>query len=154
MTPAINQAKKAKISYRVHEYEHDPAAASYGLEAANKLGVDPSRVFKTLVAASGRELFVAVVPVERHLDLKLLAKAAGVKKAAMADVPLVERTTGYVVGGVSPLGQKKRLPTFIDASAEALATLFVSGGRRGLDIELSPRDLAVLTGARFAELAR
>ena len=154
MTPAINAAKKAKISYTVHEYDHDPAAESYGREAAEKLGVDPDRVFKTLVVDAGGELCVAVVPVMRQLDLKLMAKATGAKKAAMADVKVVERTTGYVVGGVSPLGQKKRLTTVIDESARDAATLFVSGGRRGLDIELSPADLASLTRARFAPVAR
>jgi Cys-tRNA(Pro)/Cys-tRNA(Cys) deacylase len=155
MTPAINQAKKAKVAFHIHEYAHDPAAESYGLEAAEKLGVDPARVFKTLVTEVGpKDLVVAVLPVSRQLDLKLLAKAVGAKKIAMAEVKLVERTTGYVVGGVSPLGQKKRLPTVIDASAEALDTMYVSAGRRGLEIELSPADLAALTGASFADIAR
>jgi len=154
MTPAINAAKKAKISYTVHEYDHDPAAESFGREAAEKLGVDPDRVFKTLVVDGGGELFVAVVPVMCQLDLKLMAKAVGAKKMAMADVKVVERTTGYVVGGVSPLGQKKRLATVIDESARAAATIFVSGGRRGLDIELAPGDLASLTRASFAPVAR
>ena len=154
MTPAIDRARQAKITYTVHEYQHDPAAKSYGEEAAEKMGVDPGRVFKTLVAGSGREMVVAVVPVMHQLDLKLLAKAVGVKKIGMADVKEVERTTGYVVGGVSPLGQKKRLPTVIDASAEGHETLFVSAGRRGLEIELAPADLARLTNATFADLAR
>lgn len=152
MTPAINTAQKAKIAFTVHEYDHDPSCASYGLEAAEKLGIDPSRVFKTLVADLGGELVVAVIPVEAMLGLKHLAKAAGAKKAAMADKTLVERTTGYVLGGVSPLGQKKRLRTFIDASAQSLPTMHVSAGRRGLEIELAPADLARLTGAQFAEL--
>jgi len=155
MTPAIDTAKKAKISYVVHEYHHDPDAESYGLEAAEKLNTDPARVFKTLVVSDGgKDLTVAVVPVEHQLDLKLLAKAVGAKKMAMADVKLVERTTGYVVGGVSPLGQKKRLRTVIDASAQEFETMFVSAGRRGLEIELSPADLAALTGAFFAPVAR
>ncbi|MFV0347589.1 MAG: Cys-tRNA(Pro) deacylase [Halodesulfovibrio sp.] len=155
MTPAIDTAKKAKISYVVHEYHHDPDAESYGLEAAEKLNTDPARVFKTLVVSDGgKDLTVAVVPVEHQLDLKLLAKAVGAKKMAMADVKLVERTTGYVVGGVSPLGQKKRLRTVIDASAQNFETMFVSAGRRGLEIELSPADLAALTGATFAPVAR
>ena len=155
MTPAIDTAKKAKISYVVHEYHHDPDAESYGLEAAEKLNTDPARVFKTLVVTDGgKDLTVAVVPVEHQLDLKLLAKAVGAKKMAMADVKLVERTTGYVVGGVSPLGQKKRLRTVIDASAQEFETMFVSAGRRGLEIELSPADLAALTGAIFAPVAR
>jgi len=155
MTPAIDQAKRAKITFQIHEYAHDPAAESYGLEAAQKLGVEPGRVFKTLVAATGpKDLVVAVLPVSRQLDLKLLAKAVGAKKAAMAEVKVVERTTGYVVGGVSPLGQKKALPTVIDASAEELATMFVSAGRRGLEIELAPADLAALTRATFSDIAR
>jgi Cys-tRNA(Pro)/Cys-tRNA(Cys) deacylase len=154
MTPAINAAKKAKIKYTVHEYDHDPAAPSFGIEAAEKLGVPPERVFKTLVVDAGTGLAVAVVPVLLKLDLKAIAKALGAKKAAMAEVKVVERTTGYVVGGVSPLGQKKRLPTVLDASAQGLDTVFVSGGRRGLDIELAPADLAALTRASFAPIAR
>lgn len=152
MTPAINAAKKAKIAFTVHEYAHDPACASYGLEAAEKLNIDPARVFKTLVADLGGELVVAIIPVEAMLGLKNLAKAAGSKKAAMADKALVERTTGYVLGGVSPLGQKKRLRTFIDASAQSLPTMHVSAGRRGLEIELAPADLMRLTGGTFADL--
>ena len=154
MTPAIHAAKKAKIDFTLHEYEHDPSAESYGLEAAEKLGMDPDRVFKTLVASAGPDLVVAVLPVDRQLNLKRLAKAVGVKKAAMAEVKLVERTTGYVVGGVSPLGQKKRLATVIDQSAEQFDTIMVSAGRRGLEIELSPRDLAAMTRGAFAPLAR
>lgn len=124
------------------------------MEAAEKLGVPPERVFKTLVVDAGGSLAVAVVPVLLMLDLKAAAKALKTKKATMAEVKAVERTTGYVVGGVSPLGQKKRLPTVIDASAQDCGTMFVSGGRRGLDIELSPADLAALTGATFAPVAR
>jgi Cys-tRNA(Pro)/Cys-tRNA(Cys) deacylase len=154
MTPAINRAKQAKIAFTIHEYEHDPAAQSYGMEAAQKMGVAPERVYKTLVAADGRDLYVAVVPVMFQLDLKRLAKAVGAKKMAMADVAVVERVTGYVVGGVSPLGQKKRLRTVMDASARDHETIFVSAGRRGMEIELSPQDLAALTGAAFAPLAR
>lgn len=155
MTPAIAQAKRAGIAFQVHEYGHDPAAESYGREAAEKLGVEPDRVFKTLVVAGeGRDLLVAVLPVSRQLDLKLLAKAVGAKKLAMAEVKAAERATGYVVGGVSPLGQKKRLRTVIDASARDFATLFVSAGRRGMDLELSPADLAAATGASFAPIAR
>jgi Cys-tRNA(Pro)/Cys-tRNA(Cys) deacylase len=155
MTPAIAAAKKAKIWFAVHEYEHDPAAESFGKESAEKLETDPARVFKTLVVAvSERDLAVMVVPVLHQLDLKLAAKALGVKKAAMADVKQVERATGYVLGGVSPLGQKKRLPTVVDASAAEHASVFVSGGRRGLDIELAPSDLCALTGGVFAPVAR
>jgi Cys-tRNA(Pro)/Cys-tRNA(Cys) deacylase len=154
MTPAINQAKKAKIAFTVHEYDHDPSADSYGGEAAEKLGLDPDRVFKTLVADCGGELVVAVVPVSGMLDLKALARAVGAKKAAMAEVKRVEKTTGYVVGGVSPLGQKKRLRTVIDESARGFGTIHVSAGRRGLEIELSPEDLAKLTRGEFGEVAR
>ncbi|HEY8568992.1 Cys-tRNA(Pro) deacylase [Microbulbifer sp.] len=153
MTPAINSASKAKISYHIHEYTHDPAAESYGLEAAEKLGLDPKKVFKTLVVSlDGKSLAVAILPVETQLSMKLIAKAAGAKKAAMADKNDVMRSSGYVLGGVSPLGQKKPLPTFLHNSAEAQPTIFVSAGRRGLEIELAPLDLLQLTRGRFAEL--
>ena len=153
MTPAINAAKKAKIPYTVHQYVHDPATGSYGKEAAEKLGLDEARVFKTLVVElDDGSLAVGIIPVWAMLGMKLMAKAAGVKKAAMAEKGAVERSTGYVLGGVSPLGQKKRLPTFIDSSATDYPTIFVSAGRRGLDIELKPADLASLTGAKFAAI--
>lgn len=153
MTPAINAAKKARVPHQIHEYSHDPASESYGLEAADKLGVDPRQVFKTLVVAvDGSELVVAVVPVSAMLSMKAVARAAGAKKAAMADKQVVQRSSGYVLGGVSPLGQKKRLKTFIDDSAQQFDTVFVSAGRRGLDIELAPGDLAQLTSARFVPL--
>ncbi len=153
MTPGIDAARKAKVDHRIHEYSHDSASASYGLEAADKLGVEPARVFKTLVVAlDGNELAVAVVPVSASLSMKRIARAAGRKKAGMAEKSAVERATGYVLGGVSPLGQKKRLKTFIDASARRFDTLFVSAGRRGLEIELAPDDLAALTGASFVPL--
>lgn len=155
MTPGINVAKKAKIAHTVHEYAHDPASESYGLEAAHKLGVPQTRVFKTLVVSlDGRELAVGVVPVSAMLGMKQIARAAGAKKAEMAAPADVERATGYVLGGVSPLGQKKRLRAFIDASAAELPTIFVSAGRRGLEIELSPQDLKTLTGASFADIAQ
>lgn len=155
MTPAINAAKKAKIRYTIHEYRHDPAADSYGLEAAEKLGVPAELVFKTLVVSlDDRELAVAVIPVSSMLNMKLFARAAGVKKCAMAAAAEVERTTGYVLGGVSPLGQKKRLRTIIDASADPLASMFVSAGRRGLEIELSPSELKHLTGAGSAAICQ
>jgi Cys-tRNA(Pro)/Cys-tRNA(Cys) deacylase len=154
MTPAINSAKKAKIPHRVHSYQHDPTVASYGREAADKLGTEPSRVFKTLVTQlDDKILAVAVVPVTSTLNLKLLAKVAGAKRVEMADKGMVERVTGYVLGGVSPLGQKKRLATFIDNSANDFATILVSAGRRGLELELSPQDLAAMTGAVFAALS-
>ena len=154
MTPGINAARKAGIAHAVLEYAHDPASASYGLEAAAKLGVAGARVFKTLVSLDGRELAVGVVPVSSMLGMKLIAKAAGAKKAAMAAPAEVERATGYVLGGVSPLGQKRRLRTLIDASAAEFATIFVSAGRRGLEIELNPQDLQALTGAVFADIAQ
>jgi Cys-tRNA(Pro)/Cys-tRNA(Cys) deacylase len=135
------------------EYSHDPAAASYGLEAAEKLGVAAEQVFKTLVAeVDGKNLVVAVLPVSHQLSLKKLARAASAKKAVMADPARVERTTGYVLGGVSPLGQKKRLATYIDASAEVLQQVYVSAGKRGLEISLTPQDLQRLTQAAFADL--
>ena len=153
MTPAINAAKQARVNYTIHEYEHDPAAESYGEEAAEKIGANPAQVFKTLVVSlDGKDLAVGVVPVTAMLGLKQIAKAAGAKKALMADKQLVQRTTGYVLGGVSPLGQKKPLKTFIDQSAEDFETIFVSAGKRGLEIELAPADLARLTQARFALL--
>ena len=153
MTPGILAAQRAKVAFTVHEYEHDPAAESYGNEAVEKTGANPDQVFKTLVVSlDGKDLAVAVVPVSAMLSLKLIARAAGAKKAAMADKQLVQRTTGYVLGGVSPLGQKKRLKTFIDDLARNFATLFVSAGKRGLEIELAPDDLARLTGATFALL--
>ncbi len=153
MTPAINVAKKKKIAYKVHQYTHDPASESYGKEAAEKLGLEEERVYKTLVVQlDNGKLAVAVIPVSSMLSMKLIAKAAGAKKAAMADKELVERSTGYVLGGVSPLGQKKRLATIIDSTATNFSTIFVSAGRRGLEIELNTSDLASLTGAAFAEI--
>lgn len=155
MTPAINILKKKKISHRVHSYSHDGDHPSYGLEAAEKLGLNPEQVFKTLVAELGDgSLVVAIIPVSQMLNMKLLAKAAGAKKAAMADKAKVEKTTGYVLGGVSPLGQKKQLQTFVDATAGSFATIHVSAGRRGLEIELSPNDLLQLTRASLADLCQ
>ncbi len=155
MTPAINAAKKNKISYQVHEYLHDAASESYGDEAAQKLGVSSERVFKTLVVSvDNKTLIVAIIPVSSMLSMKLIAKAYGGKKAIMALKTDVERSTGYVLGGVSPLGQKKRLRTFIDSSAVQFTTVFVSAGKRGLEIELSPQDLKQLTQAKLAELCQ
>lgn len=151
MTPAVLTARKAAIPHRLHEYRHDPGSDSWGTEAADKLGLAPERVFKTLVASvDNRELVVAVVPVSAMLGMKQLARAAAGKKAAMADKARVRRSTGYLLGGVSPLGQKTPLRTFIDASARDFDTIHVSGGRRGLEIELSPADLARLTHGTFA----
>ncbi|WP_193164661.1 Cys-tRNA(Pro) deacylase [Microbulbifer hainanensis] len=153
MTPGINAARQAKIAHKVHEYAHDPASDSFGLEAAEKLGIAESRVFKTLVVRlDSGNLVVAVVPVSSMLSMKQVAKAAGAKKATMAERADVERSTGYVLGGVSPLGQKKRLNTFIDSSAIEYATIFVSAGRRGLEIELAPADLKALTNGAYFDL--
>lgn len=155
MTPGINAAKKARIQHTVHRYEHDPRSASYGLEAADALGQDPARVFKTLLAqVDGNALVVAILPVTQRLDLKALASAAGGKKAVMADPAAAEKATGYVVGGISPIGQKRRLMTFLDASAASFETIYVSAGRRGLEIELAGADLCALTGAILQPIAR
>ncbi|WP_028293299.1 Cys-tRNA(Pro) deacylase [Oceanobacter kriegii] len=156
MTPAIKLAQKQKIAHTVHEYHHDPRAESYGLEAAEALGIAAEQVFKTLlVALTGHKspLAVAIVPVNKQLSLKSIAKALGAKKADMADPKVAEKTTGYVVGGISPLGQKKALPTVLDSSADALATIHVSAGKRGLEIELSPADLLRLTRGTSAAIA-
>lgn len=154
MTPAINIAKKANIEFTVHEYVHDATADSYGLEAAHKLGIPEDKVFKTLVVtAGGKDLFVGVVPVSTQLNLKLMANVVGVKKVSMADARKVESTTGYVLGGVSPIGQKKRLKTVIDSSAKNFETINVSAGKRGLEIELSADDLQKLTNAEYADIS-
>ncbi|MFE1026123.1 Cys-tRNA(Pro) deacylase [Streptomyces sp. NPDC058818] len=153
-TPATVALAAAGVTYAVHAYEHDPAHASYGEEAAEAMGVSPERVFKTLVADVDGALTVAVVPVAGQLDLKALAAAVGGKRAAMADPALAERTTGYVRGGISPLGQRKRLPTVLDASASVHGTICVSAGRRGLEVELAPGDLAELTDAVLAPIGR
>lgn len=157
MTLAIQTAKKAGIEYKVHEYEHDPNADSYGLEASTALGIDETRVFKTLfVSLQGgtAPLVVGIVPVGTQLDLKAIATVAGAKKASMADPDLAERNTGYIVGGISPLGQKKRLPIFIDESIDEFDTVFVSAGRRGLEIELAPDDLQALCHATLVKIKR
>ncbi|WP_122846489.1 Cys-tRNA(Pro) deacylase [Pseudomonas viridiflava] len=155
MTPALDLLKKVRAEHRVHSYEHDPKAASYGLEAAEKLGLEPVRVFKTLLASTEKgELLVAVVPVVGTLDLKALAHAAGAKKTEMADPAAAQRSTGYLLGGISPLGQKKRLRTFIDETATPFETIFVSAGRRGLEVELSAQVLAAHTSATFAAIGR
>ncbi|MEU8344140.1 Cys-tRNA(Pro)/Cys-tRNA(Cys) deacylase [Actinomadura meyerae] len=153
-TPATVAATKAKIEYTLHAYEVDPAADNYGEAAADALGVPYGRLFKTLLAEVDGRLTVGIVPVSSTLDLKALAAAAGGKKARMADPKDAERATGYVVGGISPLGQRRRLPAVVDASVSALATVYVSAGRRGLQIELAPADLIRLTGARVGDIAR
>jgi Cys-tRNA(Pro)/Cys-tRNA(Cys) deacylase len=152
-TPATTLLARQKIAHRVHAYAHDPKAPSYGAEAATALDIEPERCFKTLVADVEGRLTVAVVPVSGSLDLKALAQAVGAKRATMADPGLAERTTGYVLGGISPLGQRKRLPTVIDESALVFETIYVSAGRRGLEVELAPADLVSLTGAGTAAIA-
>lgn len=153
MTPAVNLAKKLKLNYQLHEYTHDADAESYGQEAADKLAVAPERVFKTLLVVDDNDkLAVAIVPVCAKLNLKKVARALGRKKVQMAEPKVVERTTGYVIGGVSPLGQKKRLATVIDDSAQSQASIYVSGGRRGLEIELPASQLAQALTAKFADI--
>ncbi|MDO0932419.1 Cys-tRNA(Pro) deacylase [Streptomyces sp. DG2A-72] len=153
-TPATVALTAAGADFTVHAYDHDPAHPSYGEEAAEAMGVSPERVFKTLVADVDGTLVVGIVPVSGSLDLKALATAVGGKKATMADPSLAERTTGYVRGGISPLGQRKKLRTVLDASATAFDTVCVSAGRRGLEVELSPKDLTDLTNATLAPIAR
>lgn len=153
MTPAVKVLKASSIPYTVHSYDHDPMSRSYGLEAAEKLGIAPQRVFKTLVVMlETKRLCVGVISVEQQLNMKRIAKAAGGKKAGMADSQLAERTTGYVMGGISPIGQKRRLDTYIDRAAIAHETIFISGGKRGLDIELDPSELIGLINATIADL--
>jgi Cys-tRNA(Pro)/Cys-tRNA(Cys) deacylase len=148
-TRAIVAAEQAGIPFRIHAYEHDPDADSYGLEAAEKLALDPRTVFKTLVVDLDGKQAVAILPVSAQLDLRALGK-----RAAMADRATAERATGYVLGGISPLGGRRRLPTLLDASALDHETIHVSAGRRGLEIELAPSDLAALTGAEIRSIAR
>ena len=157
MTPAILTARKAGFPFQTHEYQHDPAVSSYGLEAAEALQVEPARVFKTLVITldgDAKKLAVGIVPVMQQLDVKALAKAVGAKKAEMADPKQAERTTGYLLGGISPLGQKRKLPTVLDESALGFETIFVSGGRRGLEIELCPSHLMELCQADAVAICR
>ena len=153
-TPATVALGKAGIEFSAHAYEHDPAAKSFGLEAAEALGLDPQQVFKTLLVEVDGKLSVGVVPVDKQLDLKAVAAALSGKKAVMADPAAAERITGYVVGGISPIGQKRPLPTVVDASAAEYDKVYVSGGRRGLDLGLSPTDLIEVTSARTAAIAR
>ena len=152
-TPATKLLASAGVHYVEHEYTHDPNSTSFGLEAAEKLGVDPSRVFKTLIANVDETYAVAIVPVNQQVSLKALSRALGAKRAIMADPAQAARMSGYVVGGISPLGQKRLLTTVIDQSAKEFETILVSGGRRGFDIELSPIALADLLSAVFAEIA-
>ena len=151
-TAAVALLTRERVAFTVHEYAHDPAAASYGLEAAAALGRDPDQVFKTLLVVHERDWAVAVLPVSARLSLRAAAAALGWKRAALAEPRLAERRTGYVVGGISPLGQKTPSPTLLDDSAVAWPTVLVSGGRRGLDVELPPAELLRLTGGRTAAL--
>jgi Cys-tRNA(Pro)/Cys-tRNA(Cys) deacylase len=154
-TPAVAALVRASIPHTLHPYEHDPASdLGYGLEAAAAIGVEPPRVFKTLCAEADGALAVAIVPVDAMLDLKSLAAVLGAKKATMADPGAAERATGYVVGGISPIGQRRRLRTVLDSSAMGFDVVYVSGGRRGLDIGLAPSDLVAVTGATTAPIAK
>jgi Cys-tRNA(Pro)/Cys-tRNA(Cys) deacylase len=160
-TPAILALEQARVPFTIHEYDPGPSSAAsrdrragYGERTAAALGVDPSRVYKTLITSVDGRLVAAIVPVDRELDLKALAAAAGGRKSEMADPAAAERSTGYVVGGISPFGQRRALPTVLDAGALLLATILVSGGRRGLQVELAPADVARLTGATVAAIAR
>ena len=155
MTPAINLLKTSGIAHSVLSYHHDAAAESYGGEAVQQLGLDPAQVFKTLLAnTETHELLVAIVPVSGTLDLKALAAAAGCRKCGMANAEAAQRATGYLVGGISPLAQKKKHRTFLDASAQALPTVHVSAGRRGLEVALAPADLLRLTGGKYAPIRK
>lgn len=152
MTPACRLLKQKKIEFSVHEYEHDPACSNFGAEAATKLGLQEREVFKTLLVTDGKQYFVCVLPVSGRLSLKKAAQAFGVKKLAMAQPADAERLTGYLVGGISPLGQKKLLKTVINQSANALDKMYISGGKRGLDIGLVPEKLATLLSAAFVDV--
>ncbi len=155
MTPAIQLLQKKRVKFQIHQYDHDPNWGAYGEEAAVKMGIDPERVYKTLVVElAGKNLVVAIIPVTRSLDLKAVAKICCVKKAKMAEKALVEKITGYIVGGVSPLAQKKKLKTIINSCAGDFESICISGGKRGLDIELSPQSLVQLTHADFALISK
>ncbi|MFN8195011.1 MAG: Cys-tRNA(Pro) deacylase [Nocardioidaceae bacterium] len=153
-TPATVALERAGVAFALHAYEHDPRAASFGLEAAEALGLDPTRVFKTLMVSLDGRLVVGIVPVTGQLDLKALARVLGGSKAVMAEAAAAERATGFVVGGISPVGQKRAHPTVLDESATGFPTVFVSAGRRGLDLEVAPADLVEVTGATLAAISR
>jgi len=155
MTPAVKQCQKYKVPFTLHQYNHDVGVVSYGLEAAEKLAIDSKFIYKTLVIETEtKSLAVAIIPVTRQLNLKSIAKVLKCKKVSMADPKRVQTTTGYVLGGVSPLGQKRLLPTIIDSNCQLLSSVYISGGKRGLEIELSSEDLASLTRAKFSEISK
>ncbi len=153
-TPALDFLTHAGVAHTVHSYDHDPAHASYGLEAAEKTGVAPERVFKTLMVSSSTKQYIAVVPVARHVDLKAVAAVVGEKQLAMTDPKVAERSSGYVVGGISPFGQKKQLTTVLDQSALQFPAVYVSAGRRGLEVEVSPHTLVEFLRVLVADIAR
>lgn len=153
-TPALTVLQRAGVAHTVRSYTHDPRAESYGLEAAQALEVEPERVFKTLLVDTSEGLAVGIVPVTNQLDLKAMARALGTARAAMAGPAAAQRATGYVLGGISPLGQRRAHPTVLDETADLWPTILVSAGRRGLDVELAPADLIGLTGASLADIAR
>lgn len=153
-TPAVAALTRADIAFTVHRYPHDPSAPSYGLEAAQALGVDPARVLKTLLVDTGRGLAVGILRVDRRLDLRAVAGSLGVRKVTMAEPSVAERSTGYVLGGISPLAQRRSLPTVLDRDATSHLTVLVSGGRRGMDLELAPADLVRATAATVAQIAQ
>jgi Cys-tRNA(Pro)/Cys-tRNA(Cys) deacylase len=153
MTPAVQLLAERKISFRLCEYDHDPANSNFGLEAENELGLDPDQVFKTLIVVAGGDEMCAIVPVSGQLSLKAFANAVGVKRVEMCPPERAQRATGYLVGGISPIAQRRSLVTVIDETAQLYDEVFVSGGRRGLDVAVGPDDLMVVTGGMFADIA-